>query len=164
MTFEEKLEVAGFLDEMGVDIFEAGFPIASEGDFAVVSEIARRVKRAVDLRPVARRRDRYRPGRRGGEGRPAPAHPHLPLHPPGALKHKLQQVGRAVLEPWCSSRSPRPQLGGRRGVVGRGRDPHRVRLSLPCVEIAIKAGATTINVPDTVGYATPEEYGEMFRR
>ena len=47
MTFEEKLEVAQFLDDMGVDIIEAGFPIASEGDFAAVSEIAKRVKRAV---------------------------------------------------------------------------------------------------------------------
>jgi len=43
MTFEEKLEVADFLDEMGVDIIEAGFPIASEGDFAAVSEIAKRI-------------------------------------------------------------------------------------------------------------------------
>ena len=47
MTFEEKLEVADFLDAMGVDIIEAGFPIASNGDFEAVSEIAKRVKRAV---------------------------------------------------------------------------------------------------------------------
>jgi len=47
MTFEEKLEVADLLDEMGVDIIEAGFPIASEGDFEAVSAIAKRVKRAV---------------------------------------------------------------------------------------------------------------------
>src|SRR5437588_8936292 len=47
MTFEEKLEVADFLDAMGVDIIEAGFPIASEGDFAAVSEIAKRLKRSV---------------------------------------------------------------------------------------------------------------------
>jgi len=47
MTFEEKLEVADFLDDMGVDIIEAGFPIASEGDFQSVSEIARRAKKAV---------------------------------------------------------------------------------------------------------------------
>src|SRR5215475_9111345 len=47
MTFEEKLEVADFLDEMGVDIIEAGFPIASDGDFVAVSEIAKRLKRAV---------------------------------------------------------------------------------------------------------------------
>ena len=47
MTFEEKLEVADFLDKMGVDIIEAGFPIASEGDFAAVTEIAKRVRSAV---------------------------------------------------------------------------------------------------------------------
>src|SRR5512145_761068 len=47
MTFEEKLEVAEVLDEMGVDIIEAGFPIASEGDFQSVQEIARRAKKAV---------------------------------------------------------------------------------------------------------------------
>src|SRR6185369_13963612 len=46
MTFDEKLEVAELLDEMGVDIIEAGFPIASEGDFAAVQEIAKRSKRA----------------------------------------------------------------------------------------------------------------------
>ncbi|MGL5361444.1 MAG: 2-isopropylmalate synthase, partial [Bosea sp. (in: a-proteobacteria)] len=46
MTFEEKLEVAELLDLMGVDIIEAGFPIASDGDFEAVSEIARRSKRA----------------------------------------------------------------------------------------------------------------------
>ena len=47
MTFEEKLEVAELLDEMGVDIIEAGFPIASQGDFDSVAEIARRTKKAV---------------------------------------------------------------------------------------------------------------------
>ena len=47
MTFEEKLEVAELLDEMGVDIIEAGFPVASEGDFAAVNEIAKRTKNAV---------------------------------------------------------------------------------------------------------------------
>ncbi|HKY86674.1 MAG TPA: 2-isopropylmalate synthase, partial [Pseudorhodoplanes sp.] len=47
MTFDEKLEVAELLDDMGVDIIEAGFPIASDGDFAAVQEIARRSKRAV---------------------------------------------------------------------------------------------------------------------
>jgi 2-isopropylmalate synthase len=47
MTHEEKLEVAALLDEMGVDIIEAGFPIASEGDFAAVHEIAKRTKNAV---------------------------------------------------------------------------------------------------------------------
>ena len=51
MTFEDKIELAELLDEMGVDIIEAGFPIASEGDFEAVSEIARRVSRALPGRP-----------------------------------------------------------------------------------------------------------------
>ena len=50
MTFEEKLDVAELLDEMGVDIIEAGFPIASNGDFESVAEIARRTQRAVIVR------------------------------------------------------------------------------------------------------------------
>src|SRR6202451_2381673 len=55
MTHEEKIEVAELLDEMGVDIIEAGFPIASEGDFAAVNEIAKRTKNAVvcGLAPAA---------------------------------------------------------------------------------------------------------------
>ncbi len=55
MTFEEKLEVADFLDAMGVDIIEAGFPIASEGDFQAVSEIAKRLKNSVVCGLVAGR-------------------------------------------------------------------------------------------------------------
>ena len=82
MTHEEKLEVAALLDEMGVDIIEAGFPIASDGDFAAVHEIAKRTKNAVvcglaraafkdidccaeAIRPAARRRfTRFSPPRR----------------------------------------------------------------------------------------------------
>ena len=78
MTHEEKLEVAELLDEMGVDIIEAGFPIASEGDFAAVNEIAKRTKNAVDLRARARRIQGHRPlrrsdqaGRRGGASIPS---------------------------------------------------------------------------------------------
>ena len=58
MTHEEKLEVAELLDDMGVDIIEAGFPIASEGDFAAVHEIAKRTKNAVICGLVARRPSR----------------------------------------------------------------------------------------------------------
>src|ERR1700734_3764765 len=72
MTHEEKLEVAGLLDHMGVDIIEAGFPIASEGDFLAVNEIAKRTKRAVicglsraALRDIDRAGEAIRPARRG---------------------------------------------------------------------------------------------------
>jgi 2-isopropylmalate synthase len=82
MTHEEKLQVAELLDEMGVDIIEAGFPIASEGDFAAVQEIARRTKNAVvaglaraGLKDIDRCAEAIKPAKRG-RARP---YPHLPL-------------------------------------------------------------------------------------
>ena len=83
MTHEEKLEVAELLDEMGVDIIEAGFPIASEGDFAAVNEIAKRTKNAVVCglaRAGFKDIDRWRSDQAGQ----AVAYPHLHLHFPGA--------------------------------------------------------------------------------
>src|SRR6266446_4896619 len=93
MTHEEKLEVAELLDQMGVDIIEAGFPIASEGDFAAVREIAKRTRNAV-----------------------------------------VCGLSRASFKDICR-----------------------------CVEAAINAGATTINIPDTVGYTVPEEYFALIK-
>ena len=88
MTLEEKLEVAELLDEMGVDIIEAGFPIASEGDFEAVHEIAKRTKNAVvcglsraAFKDIDRCAEAIKPA-------PAPAHPHLPLHLAGP--HEVQ--------------------------------------------------------------------------
>ena len=98
MTFEEKIEVAHFLDDMGVDIIEAGFPIASEGDFAAVTEIAKQVKRAVVAglsRAGAADIDR------AGEAVKHAARPRIhtfistsPVH----RKHKLQKSEEQVLE------------------------------------------------------------------
>src|SRR5207253_10962819 len=72
MTHEEKLEVAALLDEMGVDIIEAGFPIASDGDFAAVHEIAKRTKKAVvcglsraGFKDIDRAAEAIKPARRG---------------------------------------------------------------------------------------------------
>ena len=73
MTHEEKLEVAELLDQMGVDIIEAGFPIASEGDFAAVQEIATAHQERGHLRALARRLQGHRPLRRGDQAGQAPA-------------------------------------------------------------------------------------------
>ena len=81
MTHEEKLEVAELLDEMGVDIIEAGFPIASEGDFAAVHEIAKRTKNAVVCGPRARRPEGHRPLRARRSSRPS-AGASTPSSPP----------------------------------------------------------------------------------
>jgi 2-isopropylmalate synthase len=163
MTFDEKLEIADFLDEMGVDIIEAGFPIASEGDFEAVAAIAKRIKRAT----VA---GLSRAGQmdidRAGEAVKHAKHPRIhtfvstsPVH----RKHKLMKSEQEVLDmihfqvtrarKWVAD------------VEWSAEDATRTELDylIKCVDVAIRAGATTINLPDTVGYATPEEYGHMFR-
>ena len=131
MTFEDKIEVAHLLDGMGVDIIEAGFPIASEGDFEAVSEIARQVKRATVAGPRPRHRGRHRPGGRRGPPRRAPAHPHLRVDvadPPGASDAQVRGRGGGDHRPHggAGTRSRR-----RRRMVGHGRDAHADRLSMP---------------------------------
>src|SRR5215510_4934056 len=163
MTFEEKLEVAQFLDDMGVDIIEAGFPIASEGDFAAVSEIAKRVKRAVVCGlSRAGEADIDRAGEAVKGARRPRIHTFIatsPVH----MKHKLQKTPEQVLE------LVHFQVSRARNwvedVEWSAEDATRTEIDYLCraVETAIKAGATTINLPDTVGYATPEEYFQMFR-
>src|SRR6476646_3978000 len=163
MTFEEKQEVADFLDAMGVDIIEAGFPIASEGDFYAVSEIAKRLKRSVVC-------GLSRAGEldidRAGEAVKHAARPRIhtfiatsPVH----RKHKLMKSAEEVLEmvhfQVARARNWVPD------VEWSAEDATRTEIDYlcRCVETAIRAGASTINLPDTVGYATPEEYFQMFR-
>jgi 2-isopropylmalate synthase len=162
MTFEEKIAVAELLDEMGVDIIEAGFPIASQGDFEAVHEIARRAKRAVvaglaraQLRDIDRCAEAIKPAARGR------IHTFLstsPIH----MKHKLQKEPHEVLEMIAASVTrARNHVDN---VEWSAEDGTRTEHDFlcRCVETAIKAGATTINIPDTVGYAVPAEYGALF--
>jgi 2-isopropylmalate synthase len=163
MTFEEKLEVAHFLDDMGVDIVEAGFPIASEGDFAAVAEIARQLKKAVVCGlSRAGELDIDRAGEAVKHARRPRIHTFIstsPVH----RKYKLQKSAEQVLE------MVHFQVSRARNwvedVEWSAEDATRTEIDYlcRCVETAIKAGATTINLPDTVGYATPEEYFAMFR-
>ena len=88
MTHEEKLEVAELLDDMGVDIIEAGFPIASEGDFAAVQEIATASKECRDLRPFARRLKDIDRCAEAIKPAKTQAHPHVHLNVAGA--HEIQ--------------------------------------------------------------------------
>ena len=93
MTLDEKLQVAEILDEMGVDVIEAGFPIASNGDFEAVTEIAKVIKNGGRLRSRPRRLQGHRPRRRGPAARRAPPHPHLHLHQPAP--HEVQAATRS---------------------------------------------------------------------
>jgi len=96
MNLEEKLRVAKTLEEMGVDIIEAGFPIASNGDFEAVREVAATVKNSIvcGLARAGRKDiDRAWEALKGGE---APAHPYLPLDQPAAHEVQLQMEPGAV--------------------------------------------------------------------
>jgi 2-isopropylmalate synthase len=164
MTFEEKLEVAHLLDKMGVDIIEAGFPIASNGDFEAVAEIARRTENAVVAglaraipADIARAGEAVRHARRGR------IHTFVstsPIH----LAHQMRKTEEQVLEIVAATVAQARNLVD--DVEWSAMDATRTSIDYLCrtVEAAIKAGATTINLPDTVGYATPQEYGDMFRQ
>ena len=162
MTFEEKLEIADFLDAMGVDIIEAGFPIASEGDFEAVSAVAKRVKNAT-VAGLARAgaKDIDRAGEAVRHAVKPRIHTFLstsPVH----MKYKLQKEPDAVLQmvvDQCTrARNLVPDVEWSAEDATRTEHDFLCR----CVEAAIKAGATTINLPDTVGYSTPDEYRAMF--
>ncbi|HYD98955.1 MAG TPA: 2-isopropylmalate synthase, partial [Alphaproteobacteria bacterium] len=163
MNLEEKLRIALLLEEMGVDVIEAGFPIASNGDFEAVREIATRVKTStVAGLSRAAKRDIERCAEAIA---PAPLkriHTFIstsPLH----MKFKLQMEPEAVLQAVSDSVTHARNFVD--DVEWSAEDGSRTEHDFlcRCIEAAIKAGATTINIPDTVGYAVPEEYGAIFR-
>ena len=163
MTHEEKLEIAELLDQMGVDIIEAGFPIASEGDFNAVTEISKRSKHAV-ICGLARAQ--FGDIDRCWEAVKHAAQPRIhtfigtsPLHRaiPNLTKDEMADrihdtVTRA--RNLCDNVQWSPM------------DATRTEFDYLCrvIEIAIKAGATTINIPDTVGYTAPRESADLIRR
>ena len=163
MTHEEKLEVAEVLDAMGIDIIEAGFPIASEGDFQAVNEIAIRTKNAVvcglsraGQKDIDRCGEAIKPARRGR------IHTFIstsPVHMKWKLQMEAEQVYALVVSSVTRARNYTDD------VEWSSEDGTRTERDFlcRCVEAAIKAGATTINIPDTVGYTVPEEYYELFR-
>jgi 2-isopropylmalate synthase len=163
MNHEEKLEVAALLDEMGVDIIEAGFPIASDGDFAAVHEIAKRTKKAVvcglsraGLKDIDRAAEAIKPARRGR------IHTFIstsPVHMKWKLQMTPEQVYELVVQQVTRARNHTDDVEWSPEDATRTEHDFLCR----CVEAAIKAGATTINMPDTVGYSTPDEYYDMFR-
>ncbi len=162
MTHAEKLEIASLLDEMGVDIIEAGFPIASEGDFRAVSEIAQRSKNAVIC---GLSRAQYGDIDRCWEAVKHAARPRIhtfigtsPLH--RAIPNLTQDE---MVERIHDTVSHARNLCD--NVQWSPMDATRTEHDYLCrvVEVAIKAGATTINIPDTVGYTAPRESADLIR-
>src|ERR1700744_4892100 len=163
MSHDEKLELAKILEDLGVDVIEAGFPIASNGDFEAVKGIAQIVTESVICglaraapMDIDRCAEAIRPAKRGR------IHTFIstsPVH----MKFKLQMEPDAVLEAVTRSVTQARNLCG--DVEWSAEDATRTERDFlhRCVEAAIKAGATTINIPDTVGYSYPMEYAEIFR-
>jgi 2-isopropylmalate synthase len=162
MNLEEKLQVAAQLETMGVDIIEAGFAIASPGDFEAVSEVARQCKTAT-VASLARAANADI--ERAWEAVQHAVSPRIhtfiatsPLH----MRVKLNKSPDEVLE--AIDRTVRLASSLCPDVEWSAEDATRTDPDFLCraVEIAIAAGARTINLPDTVGYATPQTYGAMF--
>jgi len=163
MNLEEKLRVAAQLEALGVDIIEAGFAIASDGDFEAIREVARQCETAT-VASLARAAtgDIDRAWAAVREAKSPRIHTFIatsPLH----MRVKLNMEPHAVLEAIARS------VGHARNlcpdVEWSAEDATRTDPDFLCraIEAAIAAGARTINLPDTVGYATPESYGAMFR-
>ncbi|MEM7695843.1 MAG: 2-isopropylmalate synthase [Pseudomonadota bacterium] len=162
MTLDEKRAIALTLDEMGVDIIEAGFPIASEGDFEAVSEIAKKVERATVAglaRAIPADIDR------AAQAVAHAKHPRIhtfvstsPIHLEHQMKKSLDEVLEIIERTVAQAKSRVDD------VEWSAMDATRTPLDdlARCVAAAIENGATTINLPDTVGYATPGEYRAMF--
>jgi len=163
MNLDEKIKIALLLEEMGVDVIEAGFPIASNGDFEAVREIAKLVKNSsVCGLSRAGRMDIDRAWEAVQPAERPRIHTFIAtsaLH----MKHKLQmepdQVHQAVIDSVTHARNLCDD------VEWSCEDATRSAPDFLCrtVESAIKAGARTVNIPDTVGYAVPHEFGALIR-
>ncbi len=163
MALEDKLEVAALLDAMGVDIIEAGFPIASVGDFEAVSEIARRTENAT-IAGLARaiEGDIARCGEAVRHARKPRIHTFVstsPIHLAHQMNKSQEEVLAIIARTVTQARNLVPDVEW--SAMDATRTP--IDYLCRCIEAAIRAGATTINLPDTVGFATPAEYEAMFR-
>ncbi|MBN8891843.1 MAG: 2-isopropylmalate synthase [Rhodospirillales bacterium 70-18] len=162
MNLQEKLRMAEALAELGVDVMEAGFPIASPGDFESVFEIAKAIKGPV-ICGLARtgRADIIRAGEAIAPAARRRIHTFIStsaLH----MKYKLRMSEEDVLAATTDSVTLARQYTD--DVEWSAEDGSRTDPDFlcRCVEAAIRAGATTINIPDTVGYALPADMARIF--
>jgi 2-isopropylmalate synthase len=163
MTHENKVELGAILDQMGVDVIEAGFPAASNGDFEAVRAVGAVLQNAVlcglsraQAKDIERCAEAIRGARRGR------IHTFIstsPIH----RKHKLNMSAEQVLDAITASVTLARDFTD--DVEWSAEDATRTEREflLRAVEAAIRAGARTINIPDTVGYSYPDEYRAIFQ-
>ena len=161
MTPDEKLRMARQLDRLGVDVIEAGFPISSDGDFQAVQAVAREIRRPVIAALARCRREDVE---RAWQAVQDAAHPRIhtflatsDIH----LQHKLKISRRECLEQARDAFSRAKSFCA--DVQFSAEDATRSDFGFLCevLQAVIEAGATTINIPDTVGYTVPTEFAEL---
>jgi 2-isopropylmalate synthase len=163
MTQSEKLTMAHALDELGVDILEAGFAISSDGDFQAIQAVAKEVRRPrIASLSRARREDIEKAAAALEHADRSRIHIFLAssdIH----LQYKLKISREEALEQAHKAIALAKMYVD--DVEFSPEDSTRTDIDFLCrmVQVAIEAGATTINMPDTVGYTVPDEYRKIFR-
>jgi 2-isopropylmalate synthase len=162
LTHAEKLEVARQLEALGVDVIEGGFPISSNGDFEAVKAIAGEVTKST---VCGLARCAAKDIERAGEAVKGAAHPRIHVFCATSKihrEHKLRKGKEEIIR--ISVESIQQALEYTKDVEFSPEDASRTEMEFleEITHAAIEAGATTINLPDTVGYATPKTYGEIF--
>lgn len=163
LNTQEKVEIALQLEKLGIDRIEAGFPAASSGDLASVNAVARSVKNATIIGLSRSREQDIDAARQALKGAEDPClHLFLatsPIH----RKYKLRMDKKQVLETAEAAIKYAKQYFSK--IEFSPEDAARTELDFLCevTEMAIRAGATVVNIPDTVGYMTPKEYGNIFK-
>ena len=168
LTAAEKLDVARQLIRLKVDVIEAGFPAASPGDFEAVRRIALETRGGIGVAALARCKDGD--PQRAIEAIKVAERPHLHVFIATSdihLKHKLRidrETALAEAVRWV--RHGREQLGRDAEIEFSAEDASRTDLDylLQIYEAVVEAGASTVNIPDTVGYAIPAEFGVLVKR
>jgi 2-isopropylmalate synthase len=168
LTAAEKLEVARQLARLKVDVIEAGFPAASPGDFEAVRRIAQETPQDIAVAALARCRDGD--PQRAIEAIRVAHRPHLHVFIATSdihLKHKLRiDREQALADAVRWVRHGREELGRDAEIEFSAEDASRTDIDylLKVYEAVVDAGASTVNIPDTVGYAIPSEFGALVER
>src|SRR4030043_2417113 len=163
MNVAEKVRIAEQLEKLNVDVIEAGFPVSSEGDFEAVRAVSRAIKRS-QIAPLSRTNPKDID--RAWEAVKGAKYPRLhtfistsDIHLKHQLKISKQEVVRIAGQSVARAKRYTPN------VEFSAMDATRtdVEFLIAVCEAAIQAGAPTINIPDTVGYAIPSEFGSLIR-
>ena len=163
MDIDEKLQIALALEDLNVDIIEAGFPIASKGDFNAVAQISKTIKKST-VCGLARslEKDIIAAAEALSKAKRKRIHTFIatsPIH----MEKKLKMSPEEVLE--CAVKSIKLAKSFTDDVEFSPEDAGRSDLGFLCsvIEAAIEAGANTINIPDTVGYNLPHQFGDLIK-